>query len=196
MIPPMICFITWNRLGLTVKNITALLSTTDEFELYIIDNNSQDGTWKFIQSLTDKRIKCKKRFDVNRGVVYAINYALSKRKKEQYFILVENDVCIKTKDFVTQFLRVMEEFPELGMLSATREALLLKWKSSLRIIKKGNYFYYYHTRATVACHCMRPELLNCIGYWNEETYGCDSDTRARINNFTSFKIGFIPRAIA
>lgn len=192
MMSPMVCFITWNRLGLTERNLSALLKTTDDFELYIIDNNSQDDTWAFIETLDDRRIKCKKRFDLNRGVSYAINYALSKRKQGQYFILVENDVYITTNDWVSQFLNVLKFFPNLGMLSATRKDIIESWKPSLKYHEEEDIAYYPHQNTTVACHCMRPELLDIIGYWNEETYGFDVDTRTRINNYTRFDIGFIP----
>lgn len=51
MVPPFISYVTFNRLGLTVKNLSSILDSTDDFELHIIDNNSTDGTWKYIQKL-------------------------------------------------------------------------------------------------------------------------------------------------
>jgi GT2 family glycosyltransferase len=68
MNPPFISYSTFHRLGLTARNLNALLNnTTDDFELHIVDNNSQDGTWDYIKSLTDSRIKSKTRFEVNYG---------------------------------------------------------------------------------------------------------------------------------
>jgi hypothetical protein len=77
MTPPMVSFITWNRLGLTDRNLKALLRTDEDFELYLADNNSRDGTWYYLSSLSDPRIKSRVRFDANRGPVYAANYHLS-----------------------------------------------------------------------------------------------------------------------
>ena len=81
----LVSFICWNRAGLNARNLNALLKSTDDFELYIIDSNSSDDTWEFIKTLNDKRIKEIKKFDLNRGCAYAINYIMSKRKKEQFF---------------------------------------------------------------------------------------------------------------
>lgn len=92
MVPHFLSSVTWNRMGLTARNLSRLLSLPEDFEMHIIGNNSPDSTWKFIQDLSDPRIKSKTRFDVNRGVVYAENYNLAKRKEDQYFVTVDNDV--------------------------------------------------------------------------------------------------------
>jgi glycosyltransferase involved in cell wall biosynthesis len=191
MVLPLVCFITWNRVGLTEINLRALLDTKDDFELYIIDNNSQDDTWELIERTKDERIKCKKRFDVNRGEIYAVNYALSKRKKDQYFILVENDVLIKTEEWVTKFIDTMDAFPELGLLGATNYSILSKEVKPLpEIIQKGNVGYYRVYQIRGCCNCFRPELLEQLGYFNEETGWADRDNCFRINEFTSFVTGY------
>ncbi|MDK2809863.1 MAG: hypothetical protein PWR27_572 [Petroclostridium sp.] len=189
--PPLVCFVTFNRAGLIARNLAALLNTTEDFELYIIDNNSQDDTWKFIESLKDDRIKCKKRFDLNRGVVYAINYALSKRKKDQYFIHIDCDVYIKTKDWITQFMKVMNTFPEIGLLGVARDTLFQEKNISPKIVTKDGISYYQYHSVIGSCICLRPELFDYIGYFNEETCWADVDTSLRINRFTPYKTGFI-----
>lgn len=189
---PLVCFIAWNRAGLTARNLTALLESTDDFELYIIDNNSQDDTWDYIQSIKDDRIKCKKRFDINRGLTYAENYVLSKRKKDQYFIMVENDVYIKTKDFVTQFITLLNEFPELGVIQAIRDSFFEDEAIPKKIIKNDNYWYYDTSFIHGHCMCVRPEVYDYIGYGNEETYAFDIDFSERVNSYTPFKMGLIP----
>ena len=68
MTPPMISYVTFNRMGLTVRNLTALLKTTDNFELHIVDSNSKDNTWDFIKQLNDPRIKSKVRLQANAGL--------------------------------------------------------------------------------------------------------------------------------
>ncbi|MCS4465629.1 glycosyltransferase family 2 protein [Clostridium botulinum] len=134
MVPPLISYVTFNRLGLTVKNLSSILDSTDDFELHIIDNNSTDGTWKYIQSLNDRRIKSRIQIGVNSGPIYALNLNLSKRKPDQYFITVDNDVYIETKDWITRFMKVFETFPEVGLLGVQRgqpypeELLLLSSK--------------------------------------------------------------------
>ncbi len=66
MNPPFISNSTFHRLGLTARNLNACFATRrTTLSFTIVDNNSQDGTWDYIQSLTDSRIKSKTRFEVN-----------------------------------------------------------------------------------------------------------------------------------
>lgn len=192
MIPPMVSFVTWNRAGLNAKNLTALLNTTDDFELYIIDNGSKDDSWEFVQSLKDDRIKLRERFDKNRGLVYAMNYILKERKKEQFYITIDSDVRMLTKDFVNQYMKVMDTFPDVGLLGAVRDTFFEEKKVTCQLVTQNNVDYYPFHVIVGCCVCIRPEVFEYLGYWNEETCGADIDISARINNMTPFKTGFIP----
>ncbi len=192
MIPPMISFITFNRAGINAINLKALLQTTDDFELHIVDNGSEDSTWEFVNSLKDSRIKSRKLFDVNYGITYALNYTLSKRKKDQYFISVDSDVNIKTSDWVSQFLGVMNAFPKVGLLGAYRDNLFEEKEISPKLLSSKDIFYYEYSYITGCCICIRPEVLDLLGYFNEETGGADMDMCMRMNMFTPYSTGFIP----
>lgn len=192
--PPLVCFVTWNRAGLVARNLTALLKTTDDFELYIIDSNSTDGTWNYIEQLNDKRIVHKERLDLNRGYVYAGNYVLSKRKQDQYFITIDSDACIKTDGWTKRFMEVMDAFPDVGLLGLmpNLETMLKIYKWPFQIIKNENLSYYkLHGNVWGGCMCLRPELLEIIGYFNEETGRADYDLWSRVDQFTQFKMGYI-----
>lgn len=194
MSAPLVCFVTWNRAGLVARNLTALLKTTDDFELYIIDSNSTDGTWQFIEGLKDDRIICKKRWDRNRGYVFAGNYALSKRKKDQYFITIDSDACIKTDGWVKKFMSAMDAFPDVGLLGLmpNLQVVLDWWKWPYQIINNGDLSYYQlHSDVWGGCMCLRPELIELIGYFNEETGRADYDLWSRVDKFTPFKMGYI-----
>ena len=199
MTPPLVSYSTFNRLGLTARSLNALLKTTDDFELHIIDNNSKDDTWDFINSLNDPRIMSKTRFPVNAGPIYAVNYSLQKRRPDQYFITFESDVYIKTADWVTRFLRVFQAFPELGLLGLARawpypaflpETVYLERDGiSCLQLKNGKRdvpldFVPGH------CQCLKPELINMIGHWNEEDHYGDAELSVRICNYTPFKAAF------
>ena len=120
MTPPLISYSTFHRMGLTVRNLNSLLRTTDDFELHIVDNNSQDNTWDYIQSLSDSRIKSRTRFPINFGPIYPINLNLAKRRPDQYFIVLESDVYLYATDWISRFMRVFETFPEVGLLGVPR----------------------------------------------------------------------------
>ena len=116
MIQPLLSYVTSNCVELTTKTLSAVLKTVDDFEMHIIDNNSSDNTWEYIQSLNDDRIKSKTRFDVNYGKIFATNLNLTKRRPEQSFITIDKTVSVVTKDFITRFMKVFEAFPEVGLL--------------------------------------------------------------------------------
>lgn len=57
--PPDLLLITWNRLQYVEKTISNLLSDQSDFNLYVWDNNSTDGTADLISSVNDPRVKKK-----------------------------------------------------------------------------------------------------------------------------------------
>jgi len=192
---PIVSFVTFNRAGINAQNLTALLNTTDDFELYIVDNNSTDDTWAFIEQLDDERIKEKKRFDVNRGVVYAMNYVLSHRQQEQYYVHIDSDVFLQSSDWLSQLLNLLKKDPELGIASCVSTNLfdLLNFHPPLTI--KDDISYYKLNGTICCCVCFRPELLDILGYWNEETCGADMDLCARLDSYTPYKVGILPSVI-
>lgn len=200
MKPPFISYITWNRMGLTVKNLNRLLASGDDFELHIIDNNSQDDTWEFIKDLKDKRIKTREQFEVNRGVIYALNYNLSRRAEDQYFITVDNDVYIHTLDFIPRFLEVFDTFPEAGMLGVPRPAPYPEFLPPVIPRVKDGVCYLRLAKGEVekpldfipaSLLFFRPELFTYIGFWCEESGYRDAEISARINGYTPYRAGFV-----
>lgn len=128
--PPIITFLTYNRLGETAVSLPSLLRTESDFELYIMDNNSKDDTWEFLNDTRDPRIKHRHRFDQNMGVAHPLNYALSHRAMDQDFINFEYDFRIHNKNFVQDFRDYYAAFPEVGAFSATT------FPSQLQLIDK------------------------------------------------------------
>lgn len=200
MVPPFISCVTFNRLGLTVKNISSILDSTDDFELHIIDNNSTDGTWNYIQDLNDSRIKSKTRLSVNSGQIYASNLNLTRRKPDQYFITVDNDIYFETKDWISRFMKVFETFPDVGLLGLQKSwpypeqlpPVVLKIQNGIFYLELDNtYPDIMRNYVPGCCMCLRPELIKEIGYWSEENYFGDVELSNRINNYTDFKSGFV-----
>ncbi len=200
MTPPFISYSTFHRLGLTARNLNSLLRTTDDFELHIIDNNSMDGTWEYIQSLHDNRIKSKTRFSVNYGPIYAINYNLARRRPDQYFFVVESDVNIYAPDWISRFMKVFNAFPEVGLLGLARAHPYPVYYPEV-IGQERNGVSYLQLKSTTIgnqldfvpghCQCLRPELINIIGYWCEENGYGDAELSLRVNNYTPFKAGYV-----
>lgn len=197
---PYINFMTFNRLGLTVRNLTKLLDSDEDFELNIIDCNSKDNSWDYIQSLTDRRIKSKTRFENNYGPIYAANYALSRRKPNQYFITVDSDTYIKTKNWISELMKVFNAFPELGILGVMRDNPYPRYLPPIIPRSNGEVSYLELKNANIESEmdfipgqlqCLSPRLINTIGYWSEENGFGDAEISPRVVHYTDFKVGFI-----
>jgi glycosyltransferase involved in cell wall biosynthesis len=200
MIPPIISYVTFNRLGLTVKNLTSILESTDDFEMHIVDNNSTDGTWEYIESLNDKRIISKTQIGINVGQIYATNLNLLRIRPEQYFITVDNDVYIETKDWISRFMKVFNTFPEVGLLGIKRgEPYPEYYPPVTQKSKDGiSYLELIHSTPDVerdfipgCCQCLRPELIKQLGYWSEENCAGEAELSLRVNNYSTFSAGFM-----
>lgn len=200
MVPAFVSYVTFNRMGLTIRNLNALLKTTDDFELNIIDSNSKDNTWDFIQGLKDSRIKSITRFQENKGPIYALNYNLARRKPDQYFITIDSDVNLHTPDWISRFMKVFDTFPEVGLLGIPWKKPHLKFMPPAIPINRNGVGYLQFINKMPGlplnfipghCQCLRPELIEKIGYWSEECGAGDGELSVRINRYTSFKTGLV-----
>lgn len=198
--PPFLSFITFNRLGLNVKNLNRLLSGPEDFEMHIIDSGSKDDTWEFIMTLKDERIKSKTRFPVNRGPIYAVNFNLARRKPDQYFITADSDVYIKTGNWISRFMEVFEAFPEVGLLGVMRDNPYPRYMPPVTPRCKDGTSYLELKNAQVGVSMdfipgclqfLRPGLINEIGYWSEENGYGDAELSPRVVHYTPFKAGFV-----
>lgn len=199
MTPPLVSYLTFNRMGLTARNIESVLKSTDDFELHIIDNNSKDDTWELIKSLDDPRIKSRIRFPVNVGPIYAVNFNLQKRRPDQYFIALDSDVYLHTPDWITRFTQVFEAFPDLGLLGVPRAYPYNNYMPPV-ISMENNGVSYLQLRdgklgvpldfVSGHCQCLRPGLIDIIGHWCEENGYGDAELSVRVCNYTPFKAGF------
>lgn len=197
--PPYISFICFNRLGLTIKNLTNLLDSDEDFELNIIDCNSKDNSWDYIQSLTDRRIKSKIKFKKNYGPIYAVNFALSRRKPDQYFITMDSDTFIKTKNWIARFMEIFETFPEVGLLGLMRDNPYPRFLPPIIPRVSGSVSYLELKNANIETpmdfipgqlQCLSPKLIHEIGYWSEENSFGDAEIAPRVVHYTNFKVGF------
>ena len=199
-IPPFINFVTFNRMGVTIKNLNNILDSDEDFEMHIIDCNSKDNTWDYIQSLTDKRIKSKTRLTLNLGPIYPLNYSLTNRKPGQYFITIDSDTYIKTKNWISRFMEVFNAFPEVGVLGVMRDNPYPRYMPPIIPRVKGDISYLELKNAAVGVdldfvpgqlQCLRPELIDEIGYWSEENGYGDAELSPRVTHYTSFKVGYL-----
>lgn len=198
--PPFINYVTFNRMGLTIRNLNNILDSEEDFEMHIVDSSSIDNSWDYIQSLTDKRIKSKTRLRMNLGPIYPVNFSLAKRKPDQYFFTIDSDTYIKTKNWISCFMEVFEAFPEVGLLGVMRDKPYPRYMPPIIPRVKGDLSYLELKNAAVGAdldfvpgqlQCLRPELIREIGYWSEENGYGDAELSPRVHHYTSFKAGFL-----
>lgn len=93
------------------KNINGL-----DYELMIVDNNSQDGTREYLNAF-QKNTKNSKVFLMNENLGFgkANNYAM-KRSTGKYLLLLNSDTIIKN-DVITKVVRWMDNNPKYGLAS-------------------------------------------------------------------------------
>jgi len=188
---PIIGYTCWNRMGNTVLSIPNLLKSTDDFELHIIDNDSQDDTWNYLQTLKDPRIKEIKKFDKNRGVIYATNYVISKRKPGQSFINIENDVSIFTKNWITNIENMLKEFPEIVLAGNVRPTYFKERHVTYSEIVRNNVKF-WRTSHIIGCNMYMPsKTLDVLGYFNEEIYFGDVCLNSRLKKLGGWT-GYCP----
>lgn len=197
---PFISYVTFNRMGLTIRNLTNILDSDEDFEMHIIDCNSMDNTWDYIQALRDKRIKSKTRFSRNLGPIFAVNYNLSHRRPGQFFFTIDSDTYIKTRNWISCFMNVFNAFPEVGLLGVMRDTPYPRYLPPIIPRVEGDASYLEIKNADIGAvmnfipghlQCLRPELINKIGYWSEENGYGDAELTPRVVNYTSFKAGFL-----
>lgn len=183
--PPLITFLTYNRLGNTAVSLPSLLRTESDFELYIMDNDSKDDTWEFLQDTRDPRIKKRTLFKQNMGVAHALNYALSHRAEDQDFINFEQDFRIHNKNFVKDFQDTSQEFPEMGALSATifpsqLELIDKNIKDKPERFEERNGKRIYFDTIMGFCSYFTYETMNILRYYDEVNCLLDMDIQARL----------------
>lgn len=197
---PFLSYVTFNRLGLTERNLSKILDSDEEFEMHIIDCNSKDSSWKYIQSLNDSRIKSKTQLSQNVGPIFASNMNLAKRKPNQYFFAIDSDVYIKTDKWISKFMTIFEAFPDLGVLGVMRDNPYPRYMPPVIQQVKGNLSYLQLKNAELNAEmdfipghlqCLRPELIDTIGYWSEENGYGDAELSPRVVHYTPFNVGFI-----
>jgi len=179
---PLVCSICFNRMGSTVLSLQSLLRTADDFDLYIGDNDSRDKTWDFLMSLKDPRIKEIKKFEHNYGELNVANWALSKRRPGQDFIIMENDAVLYG-DFVPRFDQAFSVIPNLGSVSG--------WLRGLKVDESKMQGYFYPDTVMGVFTCTKGEVMDKLGYYSEGCYCADVEMNFRIRALLGLQTGYI-----
>lgn len=161
---------TFNSIEYIQECIESLLhQTLSDFELIVVDDGSSDGTVKYLQSLSDPRIKLLV-LDKNHGLIYARKQAFA-AARGQYIALMDSD-DVAHPERLAQQLRILER--DDVDICATRYQTLETATQKLR--KRKSYLHSADLRALLTIYCpicnptasFKRTLLDLANY--EEVY--------------------------
>ena len=181
MVPVSIVILSYNRLDEIKKNLTLIVEeskTENEFELIIVDNNSNDGTREFlIKFCALHKSIILELTDVNLGVAVGKNIGFAKASRE-FIVALDNDTEISTKD-LRRIPDLFSEHEDVGIL-AFKVLHPLTGELQNPFGNIGCEVANYHGAGCA----FRRELLNSLGGISQERdYGGDElDFSIRVRN--------------
>lgn len=99
----------WNRLGFIKESTKSVFDQTfKDFELIIVDDASTDGTWEYIQTISDPRVKVF-RNPQNAGVVHNWRCCLEKATGKWFKFLLSDDLMLPDALYILK--QIIEENP-------------------------------------------------------------------------------------
>lgn len=108
------CIVTYNNMKTIKKAVDTILEYTDEnFRLYVVDNNSTDGTPKFIRENYPE--VCVIETGTNSGFGAGHNIVLPMLSSE-YHIVINPDIVIN-ENAIEKIVDFMDANPDIGLLS-------------------------------------------------------------------------------
>lgn len=112
-----IVIISWNALNFLKKCLGSLYARNKscDFNIILIDNNSDDGTEDFVKKYYPDILYYKN--EVNRGVGPARNQGI-KLAKGKYVLILDVDTEFITDDALIKLVNYMDENPDVGLTGA------------------------------------------------------------------------------
>lgn len=120
------------KLADSCKSILRLDYPQSRIEIYVVDNNSTDGSDKRIKKLSSKIRLIK--LTRNNGFSHAVNYGIAKAKGD-YIFIGNNDISFG-KTSLRLLVNTMESTPHVAVAGGT----IFSYKEKRRILSAGHVF--------------------------------------------------------
>lgn len=176
-----IVVVTYNNLHLTKQCLESVLARTEwpNFELFVVDNASADGTPKYLQELAQKDSRVHVILNSeNRGFAAANNQALRQAQGE-FLVLLNNDTVV-TRGWLSGLIRHLSSRPDFGLVGPVtnwigNEAQIKAGYSSLKdmqtwaadYVKAHDGEFFDIPVAALFCAAMRRDTFAQVGELDE-----------------------------
>ncbi|MGY6210902.1 glycosyltransferase family 2 protein [Cytobacillus firmus] len=116
-----IIILTCNQLHYTKECINSIFQFTNEnFEMVVIDNASNDGTLKFLETIPQTHVISNK---INKGFAGGCNQGFRAAKGE-YIVLLNNDTVV-TDGWLSKMLRCLNNTPFAGIVGPRSKFVIM-----------------------------------------------------------------------
>ena len=170
-----------------------------EFELLVLDDCSNDGSWEFLQSIEDDRVRIF-RNPANKGLFFNLNKMIRDSRTPLVKLWAQDDIMYP--NCLDHFFRFHQEHPEVGFSYCARDiidgngGLVRHYKvdHTPMIVSSELHaeisFEHGSIAGNIANVCITREALNKVGLYNESMkISADFEMQVRIAQY--FPVGFI-----
>ncbi|MCB9046914.1 MAG: glycosyltransferase [Chitinophagales bacterium] len=194
----------YNGLPYLKESVESVLAQTyNDFELLVLDDCSADGSWEYLESISDPRLKLS-RNDVNKGLFYNLNFMSKKAEAPLVKLWSQDDYMVP--EALGKIVAFHKEHPGLGMsytavkIIDENSTVVKEAKEDITptIVDQETHariaFRWGSIAGNIANVTIAKEAYNNVGYFDEGMKICgDFDMWVRIGEF--YNIGFMNEPI-
>ncbi|HRN78738.1 MAG TPA: glycosyltransferase [Ferruginibacter sp.] len=188
-------------LKLSVESV--LKQDFHQFEFLITDDCSTDGSWEYLQTLDDERIKLFRNKN-NKGLFFNLNQMVRDSSSTLIKLWAQDDIMYPF--CLGSFVHFHRDHPEVGFSYSARDII----DEDGRVVKPFTYdktptivstekhaeisFEYGSIAGNIANVCITRDALNKVGLYNEMMkISADFDMQVRIARY--FPVGFLRKPL-
>ncbi len=176
-----IILLSYNQKKYTQECIESIYKNTNaNFELIIIDNNSTDGTKKYLEELKTQKENVKIIFNSeNKGFPQGINQGILNAKGD--YILVANNDIVVTKNWLNRMIEIAESDEKIGIVgpisnfvsgiqvdkNAKYNSISEMHNYAKKVANQNNGKVEEFPRVAFLCTLIKKEVINKIGGLDE-----------------------------
>jgi glycosyltransferase involved in cell wall biosynthesis len=182
---------------------SVLNQSVHDFEFYILDDCSTDGSWEYLSSLKDDRIRLF-RNDVNRGLFYNLNFLIKSSGADLIKLWSQDDIMYP--QCIEKILAFHKQYPQIGFSYTATHTIdedgVIQEKSFIdktpELISPELHariaFYTGSIAGNIANVTLNRKALNEVGLFREDMKICgDFDMWVRLAKDNP--VGFIKEAL-